>query len=277
MLRSRHVLFFIILLFITFPVLAMPGHSSAPPVFHHHKKSHPKRLAHQKIHKKHPKKIAHFTHPLPVNFPTAIPAYALSSSEKKLISFMQQTFSSLHYSTYRLGGSHIDPAHGIYVVDCSMFIDHVLKSLYPHAYAYLTNWSGTDKPTTDDFYHYFRSLETNDQAHWSPIEDASQLRPGDVLVIRYKNARGQESGGHVMMVMDEPWTEQNILAVRVADSAAGRHSLDTRSLHTSGIGSGVLLLKLDPHTALPDAYAWRIGSHWQTRAVFAMARPIEFI
>jgi len=75
--------------------------------------------------------------------------------------------------------------------------------------------------------------------------------------------------------MDKPLRSGNIFLLRIADSAPSGHSKDTRRPHASGIGIGSMLLKVNPHTARPYAYAWKIGARWETNVSFAMARPMD--
>ncbi|MBV9576831.1 MAG: hypothetical protein JO149_09430 [Gammaproteobacteria bacterium] len=247
----------------------------------HHKKRHHHSIKKHHLHTK--KQSAHHTAAAAAKQPTLIqkhnitistlPVYLLSSIEKNLVSFVRNTMTTLQYSVYKLGGTHIDTSHGVYIVDCSSYVDHVLKSIYPQAYSSLVASIGSEKPTSDDFYHYFINLSTHAK-HWNTIEDVEELRPGDILVFRYKNSLGYERGGHVMIVMDKPIRHGDTFSVRVTDSASGGHSKDTRQPRSSGIGIGTLVLKVNPRTYQPYAYAWKIGSRWQSNVSFAMARPL---
>src|SRR5262249_36906862 len=111
--------------------------------------------------------------------------------------------------------------------------------------------------------------------YWNKVDNIAQLRPGDILVFRYKNSRGRETGGHVMIVMDKPLQYENTFYVRVADSAPSAHSQDTRESDTSGIGIGTLLLKANLKTGHPFAYAWGVDSYWNKNVKVVMARPHE--
>jgi len=202
-----------------------------------------------------------------------LPAYLLNTNEQRLVSAIYQTVSTLRYSSYKLGGTHIDTERGIYVVDCSGYVDHILNTVFPRAYSSLVTWSGTEKPTSDDYYHYFSDLTAESGSYWNPVDDVEALRPGDVLVFRNTNTAGNERGGHVMIVMDKPKQESNAYMVRVSDTAPSGHSKDTRAPHTSGIGIGTLLLKVNPKTSQPYAYAWKLGAQWKNNVAFAMARP----
>lgn len=204
----------------------------------------------------------------------AEPHYFLSSIERSLVSFVRYTVSSLHYTAYKMGGTKIDESRGIYVVDCSTYVDHVMKNVYPNAYSSLTSWSGSEKPNSDDYFHYFEQL-SEDSKHWNAVDDVESLRPGDVIVFRYRNRWGKETGGHVMIVMDKPIQNGDAFLVRIADSAPTGHSMDTRQKRGSGIGIGTMMLKVNPRTSQPYAYAWNENSRFNTNVSVAMARPVD--
>lgn len=203
-----------------------------------------------------------------VNFVTAV--------ENRLIGFVHKTVANLRYSSYKLGGTRFDTSHGVYVLDCSNFVDHVLQEVYPSAYSDLVNSTGADNPASSHYYHFFNALTAaqSQEQYWNPVADIDQLRPGDVLVFRYKNSRGIQTGGHVMVVMDKPVQVSDVFFVRIADSAPSGHSEDTRQRHKSGIGIGTLLLKANPKTGRPSAFAWGAGGYWNKNVNFAMARPV---
>lgn len=199
------------------------------------------------------------------------------SLSKRLVDFVQKSVSTIRYSAYKLGGSHIDTTKGIYIVDCSGYVDHTLQSVFPKAYFDLVDSTGADKPNSQHYYNFFTGLsdDSNEDSYWNKVEDVEQLQPGDILVFRYKNSRGKETGGHVMVVMNKPVRDDNQYLVSVADSAPAGHSQDTRMPHVSGVGIGTLLLKVNPKTGQPAAYAWKVGSRWKRNVNFAMARPLD--
>ena len=77
-----------------------------------------------------------------------------------------------------------------------------------------------------------------------------------------------------MVVMDKPIADGDGYLVRVADSAPSGHSQDTRRGRVSGIGIGTMVLKTNPDTGEPSAYAWKVGASWKSNVKIAMARPI---
>lgn len=198
-----------------------------------------------------------------------------SAVSHELVGFIHKTVNTFHYSAYRLGGKLFDMKKGIYVLDCSGFVDKILQKTCPKAYSSLVDATGADAPASQHYYHFFNELAYDPDNYWNKVENVDQLRPGDILVIRYKNSRGIQTGGHVMVVMDKPEKDTDVFYVRVADSAPTRHSEDTREYNTSGIGIGTLLLKANARTGQPIAYAWGIGGYWNKNASFAMARPVD--
>lgn len=197
------------------------------------------------------------------------------SVKKQLVDFVDKTVATLQYSSYKLGGKRFDPARGVYVLDCSGFVDHVLQETSPHAYSSLVSATGADAPASQHYYNFFTELSADPDSYWNKVENVNDLRAGDILVFRYKNRRGTETGGHVMVVMDKPLRNEEVFLVRVADSAPSGHSEDTRPGNTSGIGIGTLLLKANTRTGQPAAFAWGLGGYWNKNVSIAMARPMD--
>lgn len=201
-------------------------------------------------------------------------SHPVASVEDRVVKFVRNTVSNLRYSKYKMGGGHFEPSRGVYVLDCSDYVDNILHRADPVAYSNLVNFTGSDRPTSQHYYEFFTELnEDNLQHGWSKIQDVSELQAGDILVFRYKrNARS--TGGHVMIVMGKPIGDNDVYLVRVADSAPSGHSHDTRQPNTSGIGIGTLLLKADAVTGRPLTFAWKVGAPWKSNVKIAMGRPV---
>ena|SRR3990167_2570736 len=217
--------------------------------------------------------------------PTVLPSATIPSTpspslmmsmEQRTVEFVRKTVMTLNYSDYQLGGTVFDMKRGVYVLDCSSYVDHILQAVYPAAYLSLVAATGSEKPTTQHYYEFFTQLSNNSKRYWNNVKEVKQLEPGDIVVFRdKKNMHGTAAKGHVMIVMNKPMREMNEFVVRVADSASVGHSQDTRLPHVSGIGIGTLLLKVNPKTGKPYAYAWKVGSPWKSNVKFAMARPVS--
>ena len=195
-----------------------------------------------------------------------------TTTHQHLVDFIQRTASAFKYNAYKLGGARFDMQKGVYALDCSEYVDKILQSVFPAAYSNLVRVSGVGKPTSLHYYNFFSNLSEVPQSYWNRVNDVEELRTGDILVFRPKHS--YTTTGHVMVVMDKPIRERNMNAflVRVADSAPFRHSADTRLPHGSGVGIGTMVLKVNPDTGLPLAYAWQVGSPWK-HVKIAMARP----
>ncbi len=201
-----------------------------------------------------------------------------NSAPQRLVKTVYETLNTLSYSVYELGGTYFNALQGVYKVDCSNYVDHLLNLSVPNAYQSLLVKSGSPRPTSEDYFSFFRSLPTGTvDDDWYRIGDVSSLSAGDILVFRYKNLAGRDTAGHVMVVVGNPQPANEAgttYLVRVADSAPSGHTDDTRPAHTSGIGIGTLLLKVRSSTGAPYAYAWKDGSPWKYNMDFAMARPV---
>lgn len=202
------------------------------------------------------------------------PHSLMSTLGEHMVQFVHSTISTLRYTAYKLGGTHFDSSNGIYIVDCSDYVDHLLQIANPSAYLSLVNSSGSEKPTSEHYYHFFTGLTYKPRHYWNKVDNVNQLQPGDILVFRNKKNSHTGVSGHVMVVMNKPTRTQNAFLVRVTDSASAGHSQDTRLPHTSGIGIGTMQIKVNPYTGQPSAYAWKLGSPFEKHVNFAMARPI---
>lgn len=289
----------------TMPCLAKPikHTATATPTAHHkYKSQHGKQGVTQKKpsaiakqHKKHKKNATIHKAKVPArsrqrgqHAVTSIPAYAIrestnsgdsawfiSSISHRLVDFVHKTVSTVSYNAYKLGGEHFDISRGIYILDCSRYVDRLLQMVNPKAYSSLVSYTGAVTPTSQHYYEFFTGLAEDPNHFWHAVDEVEKLQPGDILVFRYKNRRGGVTGGHVMIVMSKPIRDNNTFLVRIADSAPTRHSQDTRQSHDSGIGIGTLLLKVNPVTHQPAAYAWGVGSYWNHRVDVVMARPVD--
>lgn len=286
----RFILIFIVCFFLTCSVFASSASNESSHCTgtsfkkshhkHHAKSKHGRHLHKNIIHQQTPKTFPHLSHPLGSGDHDALsvlipPTTFTSAIEQHLVNFVHVVVSTLHYSSYKLGGTHFDTSSGVYIVDCSDYVNHLLQVIYPNAYSDLLDSMGSDKPTSRLYYNFFNGLNDDPNHLWSKVEDAEELQPGDILVFQKKNSYGRISRGHVMVVMDKPIRDMNVLLVKVTDSAPSAHSEDTRQYHDSGIGIGTLLLKINPNTGHLSAYAWKENSHWESNVNFAMARPLE--
>src|SRR5579871_5401507 len=124
--------------------------------------------------------------------------------KQKLVNFVTHTINNLKYSSYKFGGNHFDPNKGVYVLDCSAYVDNVLASAHPDAFFDIVDNVGSERPTSRDYYTFFKSLTADGSDSWNAVKKVEELEAGDIIVFRYKNKKGKITSGHVMVVMDTP-------------------------------------------------------------------------
>jgi len=211
-----------------------------------------------------------------ITIPAIQPVQALIASRNtvstEVVGFVKKTVASIHHNHYKLGGTYFDLSHGKYNIDCSSYVDDLLKTVSPRAYYTLAAYTGTNHPTTEHYFDFFRHLTTTANQYWNTVKNVKELRPGDILVLRFKKSSHAEEG-HIMIVMNKPVPQGNGYVIRVADSAPFAHSEDTRTVkHTSGIGVGTMLVKSDPETGKLSSYAWKLDAPYRNNVHFEMAR-----
>ncbi len=263
-------------------------HQPSSHYAHHHTKHHHLAHHHHSMHHHLVHHHAHHVHqapamsfappPMPSTTPGTASLGYFATPGQRMIHLVYQTVQHLSSNQYRLGGTDFDFQHGIYRVDCSNYVDHLLSSAAPKAYANILANANTVRPTSQDYFSFFKHLHAGGMSQaWYRIPKVNLLNPGDILVFHYKNLAGRRAAGHVMVVVNKPQsspTSANTFLVRVSDSAPSGHTGDTRPFHTSGIGIGTLLLKVDA-LGEPFAYAWKWDAPWKYNMDYAMARPLS--
>lgn len=211
------------------------------------------------------------------NISASLPTPLISTPSQRLTAMVENTLQKVTYTTYKYGGSYFNYLKGIYKVDCSDYVNYMLKASSKAAYATIKQFTRTERPNSKDYFSFFQTLAKETSiAHWKHVASVHDLKPGDIIVYRYKRF-GFRSSGHMMIVVAPPRSDtikSDIYYVRVSDSAKSGHTNDTRARFHSGIGAGVLLLKVNKH-GTPSAFAWKVGAPWDNRVNFAMARPIS--
>src|SRR6185312_1196938 len=117
---------------------------------------------------------------------TTVANHSAPTTEQRLVKYVHKTVATARHNHYELGGEHVDTKHGVYRVDCSHYIDHILQAVYPRAYSSLVHSTGSARPASQHYYDFFSRLPSVPKRYWSKVEKVKQLHPGDVLVFRYQ-------------------------------------------------------------------------------------------
>ena len=147
-------------------------------------------------------------------------------------------------------------------VDCSGLLNVLLERAYGVTAADFEKWLGKRRPLASE---YFNAI--TQQQHFRAITAARNVRPGDIIAIRYPPGTN-ENTGHIMIVNDVPSprkatkpevdvTEQ--WEVSVIDSSENSHGkTDTRRKAdgTSGDGVGQGIFRLYTNNGEIVGYTW---------------------
>jgi deferrochelatase/peroxidase EfeB len=138
--------------------------------------------------------------------------------------------------------THIDKTTGVFDVDCSGFVDHLLKQVAPQQYDQLPIEPGHTRPRAEVYYQFFVELAQTPKAGWKAVSRFAELRRGDLIAWK-KETAAQETGdtGHVMVVGAAPVRlGTTSYQLTVYDSTKSPHDNDTRGPGADGIGRGDL-------------------------------------
>jgi hypothetical protein len=175
-----------------------------------------------------------------------------------------------HETVYGFGGEGDDDGSG--AIDCSGYVNRVLKRAAPRSFAALAELRRRPRAR-----EYVERIERGGDG-WQRIARVADLLPGDVIAWRYEpghSSKDPRATGHVVVVVDAPEPAgPEMWRVRVSDSARSGHSYDTRPKGTSGVGAGTMLVAVDSNGG-PVATAWSLRGHFDTDETIAMGRPID--
>ena len=155
-------------------------------------------------------------------------------------------------STY----SHKTHVEGtVYDVDCSGFLDYLLRIVDPEALHELVA-ATVKRPLAKHFVDFFSAPSPH--THWARVARVQDMQPGDVLAWRRPADVVSKNTGHVMLVTAAPSPRgADSWVVAIIDSTASPHGPrdPRRAEHHTGIGRGVVVLDTDAAGA-PLRYHW---------------------
>jgi hypothetical protein len=171
--------------------------------------------------------------------------------------------------------THVVQSDGIYDMDCSGFVDYLMKRVAPEQYARLPIEAGHQRPRAATYFEFFHSLPGNPPAGWKSIDQLTDARRGDIIAWALE-ASTQKPGdtGHVVIVATPPVsTKAKEYRVTVYDSSGIRHDADSRPEGTSGIGKGVITIRVNDR-GTPVGFQFSSHAHFHLEPI-AIGRIVD--
>lgn len=184
----------------------------------------------------------------------------LGNAAERLLSGMRET----HYQ-HR---THVDRAGGVYDMDCSGFVDYLLKRIAPAQFAQLRIEPGHARPRAAMYFELFKGLHKNPLPGWEVVQKLGDARRGDIIAWQLVSS-SQEPGdtGHVIIVATPPVEQTHSLyRVEVYDSSDIRHDDDSRPEGTTGVGKGVITFRVDEFGE-PVGFQFNSHAHFHGEAI----------
>jgi len=147
-------------------------------------------------------------------------------------------------------------------VDCSGLLNVLLERAYGVTIGDFEKWLGKKRPLASE---YFNAIM--EQQHFRAITAARNVRPGDIIAIRYPPGTNDNTG-HIMIVNDVPsprkaskpeveGTEQwEVSVIDSSENSHGRTDTRRKADGTSGDGVGQGIFRLYTNNGEIVGYTW---------------------
>jgi hypothetical protein len=166
--------------------------------------------------------------------------------------------------------THVDTAAGAYDVDCSGFVDYLLKRVAPAQFAQLPIEAGHSRPRAQVYYAFLHDLRRapSPLPGWESVGRLIDARRGDLLAWkRMASIQREGDTGHVVIVAGPPTTQSDgTFKVEVYDSSGIHHDFDSRTEGTSGVGKGVITFRVDSQGE-PIAVRFNSGANFHEEPI----------
>jgi hypothetical protein len=178
----------------------------------------------------------------------------IADAAEKLIGDIRET----HYQHK----TYVVQRAGIYYMDCSGFVDYLLKRVAPEQYAVVPVETGHPRARAAMYFDLFHGLLDHPVAGWKSIERLADARRGDIIAWALEASTPKPGDtGHVVIVAAPPvQAGGSEYRVQVYDSSGIHHDDDTRPKGTNGIGEGVILFKVDDR-GVPIGFRFNSHAH----------------
>jgi hypothetical protein len=179
----------------------------------------------------------------------------LGDAAERLLSGMRET----HYQ-HRI---HADKSRGVYDMDCSGFVDYLLKQIAPAQFAPLRIEPGHTRPRAAMYFDLFTRLDKSPSPGWEAVPKLGEVRRGDIIAWELAAATDKpRDTGHVVIVAAAPVEQTNhLFRIQVYDSSVIHHDDDSRPEGTNGVGEGVITFRVDTN-GKPIGFQFNSHAHY---------------
>lgn len=182
------------------------------------------------------------------NIPGAAVDAAATPAARSLVALADRALNALLYSEYK-ADNVLDLAAGRYIVVCSQYVNLLLEQAQPRALDAVQGFHvpAAERPDAAAWHDFLASQRAGARAGWMPIATPGELRPGDVIGMRYADPAAHGGAtGHVMIVAGVPTPDARwpgSYQVPITDSTSTPHSDDSRASGGDGVGLGEVMLR----------------------------------
>jgi hypothetical protein len=197
---------------------------------------------------------------------TAISADVVSRGEN-IADAAEKLLGAIHETHYQ-HRTYIVESAGIYDMDCSGFVDFLLKRVAPEQYVCLPIEPGHARPRAAMYFELLSGLPGNRVPGWNPIDRLADAQRGDIVAWAL-TASTQKPGdtGHVVIVAAPPiLVSPGQYRVVVYDSSGIHHDDDSRPEATSGIGKGAITFRADDR-GIPVGFQFNSHAHFHLEPI----------
>jgi hypothetical protein len=178
---------------------------------------------------------------------------------RSLLDHLELQNTSYRHGSPRVGFEGEVESH----TDCSGFIQSLLERSYGYTDEDLSRWLGSPRPLAR---HFHDAIEA--RRGFTPLEQISEIEPGDLIAIRY-SVKKRGNSGHVLLASGKASAlpEPGAWSLPVIDSSHSGHGpTDTRHARGKngkdhdGLGEGILRIYADPAGKV-RGYSWSTNAN----------------
>ena len=153
-------------------------------------------------------------------------------------------------------------------MDCSGFVDYLLKRIAPGQFGQLPIEPGHARPRAAMYFQLLHDLRKQPLLGWKAVRQLAHAQRGDIIAWELQ-ASTQEPGdtGHVVIVAAAPVQVAEIIyRIEVYDSSGIPHDDDSRPKNTSGIGKGTITFRVNERGE-PIAFQFNSRAHFHEEPI----------